>query len=240
MEDDLDYKVVLGLKKDLNILQDKMTKALESDNVGTYINLQKALVNSLNAIKELSNEYELMYSAYTTGENKQKQVAIWEQNSDGDIRNHKVWNVHDYGLKADTLNGSISKQEDKLDWLLPFEINIDSVVDSFSVNDKIIIPTSEACRGVGKTTYLLKKAFENNGIYVGRDKCMNKLAMDMSRKLFGSIVDSVYFSPESCDGNSIKFTSDRKLYIDEGVDLERINMEDSKYVIFKYIPLNFK
>ena len=39
-------------------------------------------------------DYELMYSEYRLDdENGQKQVAIWEQNECGDIRNIKTWNV---------------------------------------------------------------------------------------------------------------------------------------------------
>lgn len=236
-------EMVKRLKNDCNVLINKkmpmaLTVANDDRGVGTYRNLTKALAENIKLIEEY--DYKLMYSEYTTGENKQKQVAVWEQNSNGDIRNHKVWDVNGYGLKADYVNGKASKQESNLDWLIQFERNIDSVVDNFSVNEKVIIPTSEAFRCVGKTTYLLKKAFENDGIYICRNKIMSDIAMEKARTIFGHRVDSAYFVEELKEDSPLKFTSNRKLYIDEGVDLSRINLEDNKYVIFKYMPLNSK
>jgi hypothetical protein len=55
-------------------------------------------LNEIKLIKETMNlidlyDWKLKYSEYNTTEGKQ--VAVWEQNGDGQIRNHKVWNVED-------------------------------------------------------------------------------------------------------------------------------------------------
>ena len=54
--------------------------------------------NEIKMVKEILNLLEmyywkLMYSEYYTGE--VKQIAIWEQNGEGLIRKHKIWNVID-------------------------------------------------------------------------------------------------------------------------------------------------
>ena len=54
--------------------------------------------NEIKMVKEILNllemyDWKIMHSEYCTGE--VKQVAIWEQNGEGLIRKHKVWNVVD-------------------------------------------------------------------------------------------------------------------------------------------------
>lgn len=49
-------EIIRRLKHDCAVLQDKMRMALDDNNIGTYNNLQKALVNNVNAIKELSTD----------------------------------------------------------------------------------------------------------------------------------------------------------------------------------------
>ena len=54
--------------------------------------------NEIKMVKEILNllemyDWKLMYSEHHTGE--VKQVAVWEQNGEGLIRKHKVWNVVD-------------------------------------------------------------------------------------------------------------------------------------------------
>ena len=94
----MDYKqeLVKRLKEDCEVLmKNKIPKALEniSDDKGvnTYRNLTKALAENIKVIDEY--DWKLMYSEYSTGKKAKKQVAVWEQNNDGEIRNHKVWDV---------------------------------------------------------------------------------------------------------------------------------------------------
>ena len=101
----MDYKqeMIKRLKEDCKTLIDKkipkaLDNAVDDRGVGTYRNLTKALAENIKLIEEY--DWKLMYSEYTTtttdanGDTK-KQISIWEQNSDGEIRNHKFWNVED-------------------------------------------------------------------------------------------------------------------------------------------------
>ena len=87
MKEDL----VMFLEKDCEKLQRKMESALESNDIGTYKNLMRALADANDLIRK--NEWKLMYTKYLT--DGHREVAIWEQNHNGDIRNHKVWEVVD-------------------------------------------------------------------------------------------------------------------------------------------------
>lgn len=104
------------LNNEINCLIKKIEKAREGDNIGTYKNLIIALKDVVKLRnEELSNDYKLIYSEYRTevsGDNQgnvnyQKQVAVWEQNGDGLIRNHKVWNVQDDNINC---NKSLSEK----------------------------------------------------------------------------------------------------------------------------------
>ena len=57
-------------------------------------------LNEMKVIREIMNlidtyDWKLMYSEYKVIEDGQEvtQIAVWEQNGDGLIRSHKVWNV---------------------------------------------------------------------------------------------------------------------------------------------------
>ena len=81
-------------------LKSKLTNIL-FDNQGIDILKSSAsqsgeILNKIKIIKETLNilemyDWKFMHSTYRTDEGKQ--VAIWEQNGDGKIRNHKIWDV---------------------------------------------------------------------------------------------------------------------------------------------------
>lgn len=79
------------LEYDCKKLQRKMEIALESSDIGTYKNLMRALSDASDLIRK--NEWKLKFSEYET--DGHKEVSVWEQNYDGEIRNHKKWNVLD-------------------------------------------------------------------------------------------------------------------------------------------------
>lgn len=80
----------------------KLKSALESWRYTIGLG-QKAYdsLNELKTIREIMNlidtyDWKLQYSEYKIKINNDelvKQVSIWEQNSDGQIRNYKSWNV---------------------------------------------------------------------------------------------------------------------------------------------------
>lgn len=162
------------------------------------------------------------------------------QNSNGDISNHKVFDI-DYGLKAKEINGvcnvEFNKQNNKYE---DFKENILSLVENFSQDGKIIIPTSDAIRGVGKTTFLLEQALKNNGIYVCGSRNKEKYASEIAYRMFGEIPSIITFN--NITGRIIPYVrsgrDEEVLYIDEDIDLDKIDLENNKYVAFKYIQLN--
>lgn len=86
-------ELIKKLKQDNElILSKKLDKALREDNFGTYKNLVSVLKGNIDIINELSkDDFKLMHSEYET--NGKKQVSVWEQNDNGEVRKHKVWDV---------------------------------------------------------------------------------------------------------------------------------------------------
>ena len=92
----LTEKVVKALDEDIDSLLGKLQSSIKGDAFSNY----KMFINNLKDTVELkqSLDWKLMYSEYSTqvdSNTLQKQIAIWEQNGDGNIRNHKVWNVEE-------------------------------------------------------------------------------------------------------------------------------------------------
>lgn len=82
--------VVDFLKKEESLLREKADKMLNNGDLAMYAKLINAYETVVQLIKKY--DWELKYSEYKTDESKQ--VGIWEQNGDGVIRNHKIWNVN--------------------------------------------------------------------------------------------------------------------------------------------------
>lgn len=88
-------EVVNTLKREELELRKRMKIELEKGNYSMY----KQLITAYSSIVELVKtfDWKLMYSEYSyevdSSGTIQKQVAIWEQNGDGLIRNYKKWNI---------------------------------------------------------------------------------------------------------------------------------------------------
>ena len=78
-----------NLKEEAKMLDESISKTRDRGDFGTYRNLIKAYSDILLLIDRY--DWQQKYSEYTTDE--EKQIAVWEQNSDGNIRDHKVWTV---------------------------------------------------------------------------------------------------------------------------------------------------
>lgn len=112
----IDFKVqkvdiIEILDEEIDHLIRKFKQAREENNIGTFKNLFLAFKEVYNMRKEeLEDDWKLMYSEYSTGgriDNTgryiKKQVAIWQQNSKGQVRNHKVWNVEEKDSFAENI-----------------------------------------------------------------------------------------------------------------------------------------
>lgn len=97
--------LVKFLENDIFKIQGKMEKALEMGDFGTYRNLMKSLSDAIDLIRK--NEWKLMYTKYET--DGHKEVTVWEQNHEGEIRNHKRWIVAEElcPVKVETVKGNL-------------------------------------------------------------------------------------------------------------------------------------
>ena len=82
---------------ELNRKLEKIRKGCTDDKgMNLYISTLKSLRETLNLIKEY--DWQLMYSKYRTKNEDGEwinQVSVWEQDSQNNIRNHKVFHVCD-------------------------------------------------------------------------------------------------------------------------------------------------
>ena len=88
--------IVKNLKQEAEKLNRKLTVIRENNqDMNMYISTLKSLRETLELISRY--DWKLNYSEYKTEEfgKEIKQVSIWEQNFEGNIRNHKVWEIFD-------------------------------------------------------------------------------------------------------------------------------------------------
>lgn len=95
-------KFIFESQSSIETIVDKLKMRL--DHFREYANSdENKAFNEIKMVKEILNliemyDWKLMYSNYGTTDNEGnfiKQVAVWEQNGEGLIRKHKVWNVVD-------------------------------------------------------------------------------------------------------------------------------------------------
>ena len=79
-------KIITDLKNNLYLTDILKSSTSQS---GEILNKIKIIKETLNILEIY--DWKFMYSTYRTDEGKQ--VSIWEQNGEGLIRNHKVWDV---------------------------------------------------------------------------------------------------------------------------------------------------
>lgn len=91
-------ETVETLTNDVLSLQQKFHRAQEKGDIQACINCLRLLKDTLSLIKEY--DWELKYSEYKTDEHKE--VAVWEQNHSGEIRNHKKWVVNEQLFSRNT------------------------------------------------------------------------------------------------------------------------------------------
>lgn len=98
------------LKKDQKLLLEKMEKAIEEDNMGTYKNLLQALERVTYLIQR--EEWTQQWSKYSCDD--EQYIAVWEQRG-SDIRNHRIFEIKsEVELNIDDFIASIYRNWDKL------------------------------------------------------------------------------------------------------------------------------
>lgn len=241
---DCKQELVKRLKEDCEVLtKNKIPKSLEniSDDKGvnTYRNLTKALADNIKLIEEYEKEeWKPMWSIYRTDDKTnpgktKSQVAVWMQNDKGDIDNHQVFDI-DYEVKENIVDGISNITFEKIEGRNRYDIfeeTLSNIIELFTMNNQITIPVSELTRNVGKTTFLVNKAIENNGVViVGHSYKVNYIKEYINKNV-----------EVACSKNGIAhFPKDTTFYIDEEVSWDEIKHEAEKhpYVRLKYCRLN--
>jgi hypothetical protein len=82
------------LKKDLGKLIEKHSQFIDKNDFGSALNVMKNIDIITNQLRRM--DYETMISKYKTVDNTGKEVeelAIWKQNSFGQIKDHKIYRI---------------------------------------------------------------------------------------------------------------------------------------------------
>ena len=90
MENNFFEDIVKNLKLEAEQLNENLKKYRDCKDMNLYISTLKSLRETLDLINKY--DWHLRYSVYTVGEDQQE-IAVWEQNFESAIRNHKTWIV---------------------------------------------------------------------------------------------------------------------------------------------------
>lgn len=203
-------ETVKTLTEDAMSLQQKFHKLQEENNIKGSIDCLRLLKDTLSLIKEY--DWHLEYSEYKT-EGK-KQIAVWEQNHCGDIKNHKIWNI-------DT-----STYDDKNRWYFMFEEAISSGQSFLSTNGFVY-------RNSGKSYALAKLCNEYSGIVVYKN--INSVCGIENRDKELNITN--IFVPYKRGQMNLKQYNGKIVFIDEGSGLSKEDIEELKK---NHIVVGFK
>lgn len=83
-------ETVKTLTNDAMVLQKRFSTFQEKGDYRSALDCMRLLKDTLSLIKEY--DWKLYYSEYET--DGHKEIAVWEQNHCGEIKNHKKWVVH--------------------------------------------------------------------------------------------------------------------------------------------------
>lgn len=203
-------ETVKTLTEDAMSLQQKFHKLQEENNIKGSIDCLRLLKDTLSLIKEY--DWHLEYSEYKV--DGRKQVAVWEQNHCGDIKNHKIWNI-------DT-----STHNDKNGWYFMFEEAIIS-------GESLITYNGHLHRNSGKSYALSKLCNKYDGIVVYKNIGSIQGIKNNDNEL--GITNNYFKYERGCIDSSNFY--EKIIFIDEGSGL---NKEDIKALEEKNIVVGFK
>jgi len=202
-------ETIKTLTEDAMSLQQKFHKLQEENNIKGSIDCLRLLKDTLSLIREY--DWHLEYSEYKT--DGKKQVAVWEQNHCGDIRNYKAWNV-------------ASSDKDRNRWYFMFEEAISSGQSFLSANGYFY-------RNSGKSYALAKLCNEFDGIVVYKNT--NSVCGIENRDKELKITNM--FVPYKRGQMNLKQYAGKVVFIDEGSGLSEDDISELKK---SHIVVGFK
>ena len=189
------------LIEDANSLQTKFRRMQENNDFRGALDCMRLLKDCLSLIKEY--DWKLHCSEYKTGDGE-NQIAVWEQNHCGEIKNHKTWVVKD------------KKCENK--WIELFSKHIEagkSCLVAYSESNR------ESNRATGKSYALTTLCNKYRGIIVHKN--LNKpLGITNNCKQFSLSIPIIKYYK----GMSLTQHKDRILFIDEMSGLTNDEIDD--------------
>ena len=193
-------ETVKSLIDDAKSLNNQLSKAINSEDHRRYIDVLRALKDTMNLIKEY--DWELKYSEYGT-EDGQKHIAVWEQNHCADIKNHKVWDVVEKTISQDMENH----------WYVVFKNALENKKCHF-------VDDGELFRGSGKSYALAKLCDEFNGLVVVNTNKSRALGITNNCDTYGFHASIILYGE-----TSMRQYKDKPLFIDEmsGLTTEQIS-----------------
>lgn len=193
-------ETVKTLTEDAMSLQQKFHKLQEDNNIKGSIDCLRLLKDTLSLIREY--DWHLEYSEYKT--DGKKQVAVWEQNHCGDIKNHKVWNV------------STSSDNDKNRWYFMFN-------DAITSGQSLLSSNGYLHRNSGKSYALAKLCNKYDGIVLYKNK-WSVLGIENADKELNIINICVPYRY----GMELKLYKDKIIFIDENSGLSNEEIDELK------------
>ncbi|MCI8380131.1 MAG: hypothetical protein HFH72_16805 [Lachnospiraceae bacterium] len=203
-------ETVKTLTEDAMSLQQKFHKLQEDNNIKGSIDCLRLLKDTLSLIREY--DWHLEYSEYKT--DGKKQVAVWEQNHCGDIKNHKVWNV------------STSSENDKNIWYFMFN-------DAITSGQSLLSSNGYLHRNSGKSYALANLCHEYEGFVVYKN--VNSVCGIENRDKELDITNM--FVPYKRGRMNSSELYGKVIFIDEGSGLNEDEIEELKK---NHIVVGFK
>lgn len=203
------------INKDIEGIKNNIIKALDEGNASAHDRWLKNLREALSVKKEY--DWQLMYSEYET--DNHKEVSIWEQDSECNIRNHKTWKIVDEEIEDAKQEYDIKKRKGK-----DFESDFYGVLHDDS---KFLLDVSLYPRGCGKTKTLknVAKIRYNNVIVLIPSTQILSYENELNNKNTNTKIISVSKDLDSFRG--ISFSKDAILVCEEGFSINEIL--DMKY-----------
>ena len=189
-------ETVKTLTNDTSVLTKKYHDFLNNGKAREAIDTLRLLKDTLSLIKEY--DWHLEYSEYETdGHNE---VAVWEQNHSGEVKNYKKWEIK-----------GVNSMDDF--WYKYFKScilqNKSSLIDKFFSNK---------FRCTGKTTALSRLCNEYGGLFLYRRESSIQGVINKNKEfMFKNAIDR-YFR-----GDPIPF--ERIIFLDEGHGLSNYDID---------------
>ena len=202
-------ETVKTLTNDTIALQKRFSWLQEKGDYRGAIDCMRLLKDTLSLIKEY--DWKLEYSEYETDEHKE--VAVWEQNHCGEIKNHKKWIIENSNKARNKWIGMFT----------PFVENNQSILYELSYDhDK-----EKLHRGTGKT-YALEVLSEKYDIPLLTSKTN---ACDFNNRIGRKLAYSNYLSARE--------TGSFTFLIDEGFTELYDEFKDD-YIFIGFTPIGLK